>query len=66
MRLYCLIDFGEWTVAPNNGSGLGFGIVQRLGEAHGGAMEFENVDGGWARFTVSLSYTNLNLLFEFT
>tara|TARA_R100001244_G_scaffold44182_4_gene39855 strand:+ start:3575 stop:4924 length:1350 start_codon:yes stop_codon:yes gene_type:complete len=39
--------------STGRGAGLGLGIVQRLAEAHGGSIAFENPEGGGAKFIVT-------------
>ena len=39
--------------STSQGAGLGLGIVQKLAEAHGGSIAFENPEGGGAKFIVS-------------
>jgi two-component system sensor histidine kinase HydH len=44
--------FEPFFTTKYNGTGLGLAIVHRLVVAHGGTIEFGNVDGGGARVTV--------------
>ena len=50
---------GGWLFEPffttrPTGTGLGLAFVQRVAEAHGGAVAYEPTPGGGATFTVSL------------